>query len=51
MAHEDDLFLDENVETNNKDDYKITTDRDKIDARRRLEEYMEMKKLKEQIEF
>lgn len=55
MAHDDDFLDDEDsidTESDNDDsDLKINIDRIKIDARRRLEEYMEMKKLREQLEF
>jgi len=50
MAHENDL-IEDNIEPETDNDLKINIDSEKIDARRRLEEYMEMKKLRELTEF
>lgn len=52
MAHDNDLLLnDDETETEEEEEFQISTNREKIDARRRLEEYMEMKKLRELTEF
>lgn len=45
----------DDIDTNDKNEMEetidIKTDKNKLDARRRLEEYMEMKKLRELTEF
>ncbi|MGD8525123.1 MAG: hypothetical protein PVJ63_02670 [Thioalkalispiraceae bacterium] len=53
MADENDDFLDDDsLELDNAEDtFSINTSNQKLDARRRLEEYMEMKKLRELTEF
>lgn len=52
MAKADDLILDtDDDNTEAEETEEITSDKDKLNARRRLEEYMEMKKLRELTEF
>lgn len=52
MAKADDLILDIDDDENETDETEeVSSDKDKLTARRRLEEYMEMKKLRELTEF
>lgn len=52
MAKDDDLLEDiDNEDTDSEVTLEVSTDISKLDARRRLEEYMEMKKLRELTEY
>ena len=55
MASKDDMLFDDDIdemdEPEQDDAENITSDKSKLDTRRRLEEYMEMKKLRELIDF
>lgn len=52
MAKADDLILDiDDDDTETEETEEITSDKDKLNARRRLEEYFEMKKLRELTEY
>ncbi|MEJ2141499.1 MAG: hypothetical protein P8Y24_03940 [Gammaproteobacteria bacterium] len=52
MAKADDLILDiDDNDTETEDSEEISSDKDKLNARRRLEEYFEMKKLRELTDY
>lgn len=52
MANDNEMQLDNTFENYDMSDSAgISSDQDKLTARRKLEEYMEMKKLREQLEW
>ena len=55
MASKDSMLFDDDIDemddTEQEDTDNITSDKSKLDTRRRLEEYMEMKKLRELIDY
>ena len=52
MANDNEMQLDNSFEKYDvRDSTGMSSDQDKLTARRKLEEYMEMKKLREQLEW